>query len=293
MITVSHILCPVDFSDFSATAVGHAVNMATWYEARLTLLHVFVNTPSMDLPPFVLEEADREKLLEDLRRLAGPAPGVSIAVVVREAPEPHAEILRQADALGADLLVVGTHGRHGFERLLLGSVTEKVVRKAKCPVMVVPCAAPSPSAGPLHFGNILCPVDFSDASVVALTYALSIAQESDAVLTVMHTNEVPPELSAHVPPSDMSVDAIRAEAASLEHLRALIPSSARTFCTIETLVREGAAYRQVLAVAAERHSDLIVMGVHGRGALDLLVFGSNTARVTRAATCPVLVVRRP
>jgi nucleotide-binding universal stress UspA family protein len=72
----------------------------------------------------------------------------------------------------------------------------------------------------------------------------------------------------------------------------MIPESVRTYCGVETVVQEGAAYRQVLLVAAEHKSDLIVMGVHGRGAVDLMVFGSNTARVIRAATCPVLVVRQ-
>jgi universal stress protein A len=159
--------------------------------------------------------------------------------------------------------------------------------------MVVPRGAPSAAAGPVHFDRILCPVDFSDASVTALTHALSIAQESDATLTVMHTIAVPPEISEYLPPTGFNVEEIRsaATAANLERLGDLIPDSARTFCTIETIVREGAAHLQVLKVAAERQSDLIVMGVHGRGALDLLIFGSNTARVTRGATCPVLVVR--
>jgi len=295
MTSITHILCPVDFSDFSARAVGHALSMAKWYEARLTLLHVFVNTGAMDLPPIVLDEPEREQLRADLRRLVAPDAGVTVDAVVQDASDPSAEILNQAKTRGADLLVVGSHGRTGFERLLLGSVTEKVLRKADCPVMVVPRATPDADAESGRFHRILCPVDFSDASVTALTYALSIAQESDAALTVMHVIEVPPELTEHMPPSDYNPDAVHAAAvaASLTRLRELIPASARTYCTIDTLVREGSAYRQVLAVAAERKSHLIVMGVHGRGAIDLLVFGSNAARVTRGASCPVLVVRRP
>jgi len=72
MTSITHILCPVDFSDFSARAVGHALSMAKWYEARLTLLHVFVNTGAMDLPPIVLDEPEREQLRADLRRLVAP-----------------------------------------------------------------------------------------------------------------------------------------------------------------------------------------------------------------------------
>jgi nucleotide-binding universal stress UspA family protein len=296
MIAISRILCPVDLSEYSARAVAHAVAMARWYEARLTMLHVWVNLTPIDLPPLVLEEDERGKLLDEMARFTGPHAGVSIDFHVREASDVQQGILDHAEALGADLLVLGSHGRKGVQRLLLGSVTERLLRKVACPLMVVPHDAPDAERdGSVRFKTILCPVDFSEDSLTALTYALSIAQETDATLIVMHAIEIPPELSGYMLPADFDPDAIRTTAisASLERLRDLIPDSVRTFCTVETMVVEGAAYRQVLKVAADRHSDLIVMGVHGRGALDLLVFGSNTARVTRAATCPVLVLREP
>ena len=147
----------------------------------------------------------------------------------------------------------------------------------------------------IEITRILCPVDFSDASVSALEYAMDIAREANAQLTLLHVIEVPPELTAHYPASgDFNVDDIRAaaEAECLRHLRSLIPESMRSDGRARTVVEEGAAYDQVLRVAASDKSDLIVMGVHGRGAMELMVFGSNTARVTRAAACPVLVVRR-
>jgi universal stress protein A len=111
-------------------------------------------------------------------------------------------------------------------------------------------------------------------------------------LTVLHAIEVPPELLEHTVTPPIDVDAVRAaaEAARLQQLRELIPDSARTFCRIHTVVREGAARFEILKVAAEEGSDLIVMGVQGRNAMDLLVFGSNTLRVCRSASCPVLSV---
>lgn len=295
MIDISHVLCPVDFSEFSRRALDHAIAMAKWYEARLTMLHVFVNMGAVDLPPIVLEDAERERLLAEMRRFACPPPDLSIDLLIREAPDMHREILHQADALHSDLLVIGSHGRSGFERLLLGSVTEKVIRKATCPVMVVPRGAPDAArGGPVRFSRVLCPIDFSETSLAALTYALSIAQEADARLTIVHAIEIPPELAEDPLSPTFNFDAIHAaaRAARLQRLRELVPASARTYCTVETTVREGAAYDQILNVAAEQHSDVIVMGVHGRGAINLLVFGSNTVRVTRAATCPVLVVRQ-
>lgn len=297
MIEIGRILCPVDFSEFSQRALHHAMAMAKWYDARLTVLHIFVNLPTLDLPPIELTDSDRQQLLTEMRQLAGQLPSdLSIDFLIREASDVRREILDQTEALKADLLVIGSHGRTGFEKLLLGSVTEKVIRKATCPLMVVPRGAPDAvGTDPVHFSRILCPVDFSDASMSALKYAMDIAQEATAQLTVVHVVEVPPELRAHDPASgDVNVDDIRtaAEAECLRHLRSMIPESVRTSCGVETVVQEGAAYRQILRVAAEHKSDLIVMGVHGRGAMDLKVFGSNTARVIRAATCPVLVVRQ-
>jgi nucleotide-binding universal stress UspA family protein len=137
-------------------------------------------------------------------------------------------------------------------------------------------------------------VDFSEGSLRALEYAVTLAEEADARLTVLHVIEVPPELREDPLAEGFDVDRVRAEAEarSLQHLRELIPQDARTYSTVETAVREGAAYHEILKVAAEQGVNLIVMGVQGRGALDLLLFGSNTARVTRTATCPVLIVPR-
>jgi nucleotide-binding universal stress UspA family protein len=199
------------------------------------------------------------------------------------------------DADHADLLVIGTHGRSGFQHLFLGSITEKVIRKAPCPTLVVPPRAPHVAAsGPVEFRRILCPVDFSECSLDALTYALNLAGEADARLTVLHVIELPPELRENALVADFDIDRIHAaaEREARRRLRELVPNEAAARCTVETAVLEGAAYHQVLRRAVEDHHDLIVMGVRGRGAMDLLVFGSTTQHVIRAAACPVLVVHR-
>jgi nucleotide-binding universal stress UspA family protein len=135
-------------------------------------------------------------------------------------------------------------------------------------------------------------VDFSEGSTRALTYGISLAEEADAHLIALHVIEVPPELRDVAGPAGIDVDALRAaaEAEALRRLRELISPEARTYCTIETAVREGAPHREILKMAADRHTDLIVMGVQGRGAIDLAMFGSNSARVTRNATCATLIV---
>jgi nucleotide-binding universal stress UspA family protein len=159
-------------------------------------------------------------------------------------------------------------------------------------VLVVPPHDAQQPAAAARPRRVICPVDFSAASKQALAHALKLAEESDAHLTVMHVIEVPPELNEVPTSAAFNVDEIRleAEASALERLRALVPKEAREFCTIETAVFEGKASREVLRRAAEEHADLIVMGVHGRSAFDLWLFGSNAQIVARASTCPVLVV---
>ncbi len=195
MIEIRRILCPIDFSDYSRRALDHAFAIARWYESTVTVLQVFSPAPvaafgpgPVVFPPIVLTAEDRDQLLADTKAFAEAesAPGITIEAVVREG-DTAAEILEQAAGMRADLLVIGTHGRSGFERLLLGSVTEKVLRKANCPVLTVPKRLPDAvPAGPVLYKRILCPVDFSDSSLHALKYAISMAQEADGQLTVLH-----------------------------------------------------------------------------------------------------------
>jgi nucleotide-binding universal stress UspA family protein len=295
MIRITRVLCPVDFSEISQHALDHAAAIAHWYQAQLTLLHVFVTRPTMDAPPLVLEDPDRECLSKSIREMAVRVPSdVCVDVRVEQAEHVHNEILGQLATTGADLLVLGTHGRSGFQRWFLGSVTEKVIRKAACPTLVVPPRALDvPPDAPVQFKRILCAVDFSESSLSGLAYALHLAEEADAHLTLLHVIEMPPELRENPMAPDFDIDRIHAaaQAEALRRLRDLIPDQARTYATVETAVVEGGAYRRVLQRSAEEQADLIVIGVHGRSPIDLLVFGSTTYHVIRAAACPVLIVR--
>jgi nucleotide-binding universal stress UspA family protein len=188
---------------------------------------------------------------------------------------------------------MGTHGRSGFRRLLLGSVTERVLRDPPCAVLVVPpLTEGGDPAAPVRFQQIVCAVDFSPGSRAALRYALALAQESEARLLVLNVIETPPELVEHPATGPADVDAIRAsaEADRLRRLREWIPPQAKVFCTVETAVTDGAADHAILVACSARTADLVVLGLNHHGALDRLVFGSIAARVTRAAPCPVLAV---
>jgi nucleotide-binding universal stress UspA family protein len=295
MINITQILCPIDFSDISQHALDHAAAIARWYEARLTVLYVFASVPAMDLPPLVLADDDRQRLLGDMRQAAAGVPlEVGTEFRVEEAGYVHEGILAQLEATQSDLLVLGTHGRSGFQRLFLGSVTEKVIRKVTCPALVVPPrAADVLPGGPVQFRRILCPVDFSDSSLEALAYAIRMAEESDARLTLLHVIDVPLVTSEEPQAFEADLDRIRRASAAEARRRMhdLVPAQAQTYCTVETAIAEGRAYAEILRQAAEERADLVVMGVRGRGAFDRFLFGSTTHHVIRAAACPVLIVR--
>jgi nucleotide-binding universal stress UspA family protein len=302
MIEIRQILCPVDFSDHSRRALDHAMAVARWYRSTVTALHVVSPAPvaayvpgPVVLAPMVLTSVDRERLLADIRALiqTEAAPGVAIDALVREG-SPAAEILDQVADMKADLLVIGTHGRSGFERLLLGSVAEHVLRKAHCPVLTVPRRHPDAvPAGPVLFKRILCAVDFSRSSMHALTYALSLAQEADACLTVVHVlgAEVVGQIGIGEEHPSLPTLRLRHEEEARTLLDKAVPESSAAYCKAETMLVRGKPWREILRVAVERQVELIVMGVQGRGAVDLMFFGSTTQHVVRDATCPVLTLR--
>lgn len=302
MIELQRILCPIDFSEQSRHALEHAVTLARWYESTIAVLYVHpvipaaASAPGAPLfPPLIATERDRDQVLEAMRGFAGRRPDDDVRMtfeIVEGSAAP--VILDRARELPADLIVMGTHGRSGFERLVLGSIAEKVLRKASCPVLTVPPRVHTVAHPAPLFTRILCACDFSECSTIALNYAMSIAQEADAHLTVLHVMEMPLEVEEFLAgDSDVLRDyTAGARQARLDRLRTVVPDAVRAYCTVETVLAEGKPSREILRVAADGQSDLIVIGIHGRGAADLLFFGSTAQHVVREAACPVLTLRR-
>jgi nucleotide-binding universal stress UspA family protein len=298
MITIERILCPVDFSGHSRLALDYATALARWYEAEVVAMHAysvamvpatigaFPAATSVGLP------LTREEVIRDLVRFVRPVEAAEIRTrTVVASGNPARCILEQAQELPASLIVMGTHGASGFERLMLGSVTEKVLRKASCPVLVVTRHADAPSGAPIVFKRILCAVDFSQCSRKAVSYALSLAEEAGGALALLHVvegfdDEPPPTTHFNVPEYRLHL-----ERSAVERLAELVPSETRTWCDCRTIVRAGKAHREILQYAKAEGADLIVLGVRGRNAVELAVFGSTTNQVVRGAGCPVLTVR--
>jgi nucleotide-binding universal stress UspA family protein len=238
-------------------------------------------------------QALREQSAEDLRRFVEPflGRGVALASEVWEG-EPWRAILEGAATVSADLVVMGTHGRTGFEHLLLGSVTEKVLRRAGCPVLTVGSSLHLPAPG--LFRRILCAVDLSGSSRRTIDTALAFADESDALVTMLHvvsdaSTPAVPGLFGHV----QSLDARRREVEeeALARLRREIAPEDREWRQVREVAATGTPWREILAVADERKADLVVMGAHGHGPLGERLFGSTASHVVRRSACPVLVVR--
>ena len=297
------ILCPVDFSVESSHAIEQASTIARWYGAAVTALHVCEPAfgPRVG-PPDSSRPADRE-----MARLRGEIAahfeaatraGVQVDAVL-DMGQPDTCILDRARAWPADLIVMGTHGAGGFEHLVLGSVAEKVLRRAACAVLTVPPHVNRTSF--LPFKRVLCAVDFSEWSLRALELARSLALESRAALTAMTViewpwPEPPPPDFAELPPQQAA--ALReyrryVESGAARRLTTLANESASAGVALDVRVDHGKSHVEILRCASDMRADLIVMGVHGRKQIDLEVFGSTTNQVVRQATCPVLTLRNP
>jgi nucleotide-binding universal stress UspA family protein len=298
-IQIDRILCPVDFSIFSTRALRHAAALARRFEARLVVLHVvpqwrpYVNMPAHFPEPMLANPVLCSQVKRDVADLVADAvaSGVPVETVVREA-EPWREILTVAAEKAADLIVMGTHGRGGFEHLLMGSVAEKVLNRATCPVVTVCHEEGRTWEAPGLVRNILCATDLSPASAPTIRYALSLAAEFQCTLTLLHVIEgLDSPVYASLPPA-VTVLSQHEEIARRE-LRDAVASDAREWCQVEERIVPGRAAEEILRAAAQTAADLVVIGGHRHASVARTVLGSTSQNVVRAASCPVLTVRVP
>ena len=292
MPKIERILCPIDFSEFSVTAYDYAQSLAWHYKATLFVEHV-IDSLTYYYPCYAFPES-----YNDLRRKLRADAGQQLEEFAKKHSwrglQPQCEvgdgvtrdmILDFAQAQAVNLIVMGTHGLRGFDRLAVGSVTEKILRKAHCPVLAVrkPTHLFAPPGGEpdlVQLQRILYCTDFSDNSQQAFDHAISLAAEYGAELTALHVLEDLPS----------SADIESETAKVLERLEKRISPWASKNSMTKAAVRTGKAYQQIIELALESRTDLVVMGVRGRSALDLAVFGSTTYRVIQLGPCPVLAV---
>jgi nucleotide-binding universal stress UspA family protein len=294
------ICCAVDFSESSRRALEQAVALARWCDAELHLLHVHTRpSPSaVDLLSTGFESVEAGEAVEaelaSWAELAGQGlqRRVRPALEVGSAPTRIVEFARTA---GIDLLVLATHGRTGLPRVLTGSVAERVVRLAPCPVLVVRGGgaarpegrAPAPdAAGGPGWHRILCVTGLGEGCRVAVEQAAELARAHGAALHLLHVRAASPTPG---PSSSEGPAAASQVSRVLEEHR--LAAERRVGAPVQATIVAGAVVPEVLRAVREGRHDLLVVGVRRRPHLGWLVLGSAASRLVREASCAVLVAR--
>ncbi len=295
---LKNIMCLTDLSIFSNQTIDYGIALAKEFESRLYLCHV-VDIPAMALYAEAhldpMEQQNQlithaESTLGDLTKGEDIdwQPLISVGPTV-------SEISRLVEEKNIDLVIAASHGRSGLKRLVLGSVTEELMRTLSCPLLVM--RGPQQSnkqIEPIAFrlNKIMVGCDFSSDSTLALRYALSFAQEFEAELHLVHVIEP----SAYQNVSKTVKDAEKRYQDELKELLGkkldnLVPEEARNWCFPKTALLDGRADEKIVDYAGQNSIDLIALGVRGHGLVETLFLGSTTDRVARQAPCPVLSVR--
>jgi nucleotide-binding universal stress UspA family protein len=277
------ILVATDYSPASTTAVKLAARLAKEFHARLYVLHAAepdvyaANMGGCPLPD--LQPANLQREREDLHQYAEHIPDLRSVkhkeIVLLGSPSDAIQSAGEANSI--DLLVLGSHGRHGLAKLVLGSVAEWAIRRLDYPVLV---------AGPLCDKNfrpirsIVLATDFSDEASRSVQYASSLAQDYNARLTVMHV----------LPPTGTPQEQQHVELSTLGKLRDLLPSDCGEWCTLHYQVKTGDIAAAVIGSAQENKANLIVLRARHRSTLADHLPRTRLSAIIRGAQCPVLVV---
>lgn len=292
-MTFRKILCPTDFSPGSQHAMRFAARLAAGSGAELVLAHVW------HVPPFAFGGGD-------------PFPGEALQRMAKDRERDLAAAVAQAIELGAprvtsrfltgvpwdqivealqgdeafELAVLGTHGRTGLARILLGSVTEKVVRHAPCSVLAARPGGNDSAA----FARVLCPIDFSDGSRRAVERAAELAAPSGAGITLLHVVELPFMYTGEPVAADFVGDIEKRSTHQLEDWASDLRS--KVSVPVATEIRIGSPGAQTLALLDQDPTfDLVVIGSYGRTGIRRVLIGSVAEQVVRHAACPVFVAR--
>jgi nucleotide-binding universal stress UspA family protein len=287
MVQIQRILCPIDFYPASERAADYAVALAKNYQARLTFLHVVAPIlpkaygVRMDLTNLV--EALKEESTRRLQQLSKKAQSAKVPVecIVRTGGIQE-EIRSIVNSSKIDFVIMGTHGRRGVERWVLGSVAEQLLRSIKTPLLTIGKARRRETVPP-GVRRILLTTDFSEGTSEAFAYAFSIAQECQAQITLLHViGDIGADTSQHY--RDILIKEM------CQQLENLIPDEARIWCDVRTRVETGLPFKVILKVLEKENIDLLVMNVHSKRGPDRSLLDTTAERVVRAATCPVLMV---
>lgn len=293
MLQIKKILFPTDFSACAERAVLHAAYLADRYDAELYVLNV--HHPVGERLYFDDFQLSEEEIASELnmhfdpstsrkKDAASGAPQMHNVQVEHEVPAQ--AILEFAEEKDVDLIVMGTHGRRGVPRLLLGSVAEEVVRLATCPVFTVRTGEELVPRRPIE--RLLAPIDFSEHSRVAIDYAIELAKTYDAQLHLLHVTDDASLTTAYgvEPMTNITDELARGAEEAMDELIATLD-----YPHVHSQVVLGHPARSILDYVDENESDLIVLSSHGRSGIERMLLGSVSEKVVRMAPSPVFTVK--
>jgi nucleotide-binding universal stress UspA family protein len=293
-MTLTKIMCPIDFSPGSDQAIRTAVRLANDRNAELILVHSWYTPPVAFAGEYVYAADIVQAITDDARRGLDNAVDAARELGARRVASrllkgpPWQQIVEAArDEPDLGLIVIGTHGRTGLARVLMGSVAEQVVRHAPCAVLTV-----RPDNQPTPYTHLLCPVDLSPASRQAMNVAAALVTPGGAGITLLHVLELPVAYSGELHLAGAHRDLDARSAALLERWAAEL--RAHVSVPVTQITRVGRPGAQILShLEHDRSIGLVAMGSHGRMGIERLLLGSVAEKVVRHAGCPVLVAHRP
>ena len=287
-VQFKNILFTTDFSPAASTAVPFAAELTKRYGARLYALYVrppVVNPMTPPLSWVGLEEAAQIEDARHEKELANAFAGIQPEILIKEG-DIWSSLTAALEEKNIDLIVLGTRGRSGISKFVLGSIAEEIFRQAPCPVLTVGPNTPAPGKRSGEITKILFATDFSAESSAAAPYAVSLAEECQAYLTLLHVIKAPKA-------GDL-VQAGDLRKSSTQLLHNLLPVEAERWCVPEYLVEQGNPADKILEVATRTGAELIVLGVRQPsgfpGAATHLPIATAHKVVSHAA-CPVLTIR--
>ncbi len=296
---VTHVLFATDFSPCSAPAFRYAVEWAKVFNAQLTIFHGLSLQPGLDIDAGIAQrylDEQRNVAQDHLAQLLAEArqqvPQTSIEIRAGLASTQICDVAREHKT---DLIIIGTHGWTGFNLVLFGSVAERVIQRAPCPVLSIPDRSPEETTG-MHSLTIqprqmVLPIDFSDCSIDAYEYGVQMAKWFDASLTLVHAIE---PLSYSL---DFSLTHPLEEKANRkkveQRLQALTAVLTEEGLSARYELMEKHSVEAILEAGSAQQADLLVMGTHSRKGLSRLILGSTTSKVLRHSPYPILTVKSP
>lgn len=284
------LLLSTDGSEFSEGAIREAISLAKTCSSKLFAVSVVETNPEYETlaPNLVEKEIEKAKGFLDSIKKRASKEGVDCETVVRQGEDSYQYVVEEASRNSAEMIIMGRRGRTGLKRLVMGSVTAKVIGHAPCNVLVVPKDAK------VDLKRILVATDGSRYSEKAAMEAVSIAKRSGAHLTivaVVPSESISPLDIVH---TEMHRDLIaekeqKVAQCNIDGVKGLAEKEG---VAVSNLILEGRPHEAIVDIAKEKEIDLIVIGSHGKTGLEKLLMGSVTERVIVLSPCAVLVVRK-